>query len=86
VPKTAVLPHFETFGNRWIESAHQAAPALTLLGIDERSAAVWEPAGSRWLAVGPGGVTVIRGEKARRFESGSEVPGLRQPARMLPKQ
>ena len=84
LPKTAVLPHFDTFGNRWIESAQAAAPGLCLLGIDERSAAVWD--GAKWLAAGPGGVTVINGTKVARFASGQAVTGLRRPARMLPKQ
>lgn len=84
VPKTAVLPHFDTFGQRWIESARAAAPGLGLLGIDERSAAVWE--GSRWVAAGPGAVTVVKGTKTTRFTSGQEVSGLRRPASMLPKQ
>ena len=82
VPATAVLPHFETFGHRWIDSAREAAPELTLLGVDERSAAVWQDGG--WMARGPGAVTVARGAKTTRFESGAEVKGLRQPVRMLP--
>jgi cyanophycinase len=84
--KTAVLPHYDTFGSRWIESAQEAAPELTLLGVDERSAAVWKPEEGRWFAAGPGAITVVRGRTARRFESGREVAGLRQPARMLPRQ
>lgn len=84
VAKTAVMPHFDTFGERWIESAQAAAPELCLLGVDERSAAVWD--GARWLAAGPGAVTVIKGAKVMRFVSGEEVSGLRRPARMLPKQ
>jgi cyanophycinase len=84
VPKTAVLPHFDTFGHRWIESAQDAAPDLRLLGIDERSAAVWD--GTRWLAAGPGAVTVVNGTKVARFASGEVVSGLHRPARMLPKQ
>ncbi|HEY6875776.1 MAG TPA: Type 1 glutamine amidotransferase-like domain-containing protein [Candidatus Dormibacteraeota bacterium] len=83
VPRTAVLPHFETFGHRWIDSAREAAPDLTLLGIDERSAAVWQD--GVWRAVGPGAVTVVRGARTARFESGSEVKGLSQPARILRK-
>jgi cyanophycinase len=79
VPRTAVLPHFETFGHKWIDSAQAAAPELTLLGVDERSAAVWTD--GRWRAAGPGVVTVIKGEKVRRFESGVEIAGLAQPAR-----
>jgi cyanophycinase len=81
--KTAVLPHFDTFGHRWVESAQAADPGLCLLGIDERSAAVWD--GARWMAAGPGAVTVVNRTKVARFTSGQEVSGLRRPARMLPK-
>jgi hypothetical protein len=79
-----VLPHFDTFGQRWIESAQRELPGATLLGIDERSAAVWQA--ETWRAMGPGVVTVIKGKKVTRFESGREVTGLRAPARMLPSQ
>jgi len=82
--RTAVLPHFDTFGHRWAESAQAAAPGLTLLGVDERSAAVWRE--GTWRAMGPGSVTVIKGAKVGRFASGQEVIGLRAPARMLPSQ
>jgi len=78
---TAVLPHFDAFGSRWVESAQAAAPELTLLGIDERSAAVWRD--GTWRAMGPGAVTVIKGTKVRRFESSQEIVGLRSPARRL---
>ncbi len=84
VPKTAVLPHFDTFGERWIESAQRELPGVTLLGIDERSAAVWDNGG--WRAMGPGGVTVIKGDRRSRFESGAEVTGLPSPARTIPRQ
>jgi len=83
VGKTAVLPHFDTFGNRWVESAQEAASDLCLLGIDERSAAVWD--GSKWLAASRGAVTVITRAKVKRFASGEVVLGLRRPASMLPK-
>lgn len=81
VPKTAVLPHFDTFGERWIESAQEAAPRLTLLGIDERSAAIWD-AGT-WRAAGPGGVTVIKGKRISRFLTGEEVKGVNAPVSLL---
>jgi hypothetical protein len=81
VADTAVLPHFETFGHRWVESAEQALPGATLLGIDERSAAVWRDA--RWHAMGPGVVTLIKAGKSTRFEPGREITGLRAPARIL---
>jgi len=82
--ETAVLPHYDAFGSRWVESAQAAAPELTLLGVDERSAAVWRD--GTWRAMGPGGVTVFKGKRVRRFESGQERCGLRSPARRLPPQ
>ena len=82
LPKTAALPHFDTFGNRWVESAQAAAPGLTLLGVDERSAALWMK--DEWRAAGPGAVTVIKNSKVARFASGEKVMGLQAPVRMLP--
>jgi cyanophycinase len=81
VPATAVLPHFDTFGHKWIESARAAAPGLTLLGVDERSAAVWTD--GTWRAAGPGVVNVVKGARVMRFESGTEIAGLRQPVSRL---
>ncbi len=80
VPDSAVLPHFDTFGERWIESAQRELPGVTLIGIDERSAAVWQD--GRWRAMGPGNVTVIK-KDTTTFPSGSEITGLPQPARRL---
>ena len=82
VPDTALLPHFDTFGHRWVESAQRALPGVTLLGIDERSAAVWVD--GAWRAAGPGSVSVIRGSKIEQFRSGTKIIGLGQPLRMLP--
>jgi cyanophycinase len=82
VPGTAVLPHYDTFGRRWIESAQRELPGVTLLGIDERSAAVW--AEGAWQAAGPGVVTVIKGSAVEQFKSGTKISGLENPIRMLP--
>ncbi len=78
VPGVAVLPHFETFGHRWVESAEAASPrdGVVLLGIDERSAAVWQ--NGEWRAYGPGAVTMIA-DATQRFASGSIVDGLPRP-------
>jgi cyanophycinase-like exopeptidase len=79
VPRVAVVPHFETFGHRWVTSALAAAerPDLVLPGIDERTAAVWH--GGTWHALGDGGVTVITAEGQRRFDAGSEIEGIPPP-------
>ena len=76
LPGVAVLPHFETFGHRWIASARDALPEATLLGIDERSAAVWR-AGT-WRALGPGAVTVIRRGERTSVHDG-EIDALLSP-------
>lgn len=81
VADVAVLPHFDTFGHRWIESARRELPGVTLLGIDERSAATWRH--GTWTAQGPGAVTVIKGSATASFRSGARIAGLAQPARML---
>jgi cyanophycinase len=79
VPGVAVLPHFETFGHRWVESAQAAAPSddVVLLGVDERSAAMWRD--GTWRAYGPGGVTVITGSTTERFDAGNTIDGLPSP-------
>jgi cyanophycinase-like exopeptidase len=79
VPGIAVLPHFDTFGHRWVDSALAAAPRddVVLLGVDERSAAVWQD--GIWRGYGPGGVTVIAVGERRRFGSG-EIEGLPAPS------
>jgi len=77
VPRTAVLPHYDTFGQRWIASAREAAPDLILLGLDERTAAVWDGA---WHTAGAGAVTLIVEGDARSFEAGARIEGLPEPA------
>ncbi len=78
VPDCALLPHFDSFGERWIPSAQQALVAeVTLVGVDERSAAVWRD--GTWTAMGPGGVTVVRGNQRTRFSAGEAARGIAQP-------
>ena len=79
VTGVAVIPHFETFGGGWVGSARERAPhdAVVLLGLDERTAAVWTK--GAWRAMGPGSVTVIRGDASATFASGDRIEGLPVP-------
>ena len=79
VPGVAVLPHFETFGHRWVQSAERAAPRsdVVLLGVGERTAALHVD--GAWRALGDGGVTVIAGGQRRRFVSGEPLEGVPEP-------
>jgi len=80
VPGVAVLPHYERFGRRWAESEIVDAPSgLVLLGLDEKTAAVWD--GARWTAQGAGSVTL----GGRSFGDGAAVAGLPQPRAQEPR-
>jgi hypothetical protein len=72
-----------TFGERWIVSAQRAlGEATPLLGVEERSAALWR-AGA-WSAAGPGAVTVVIGDRRTRFASGETIAGIPAPAASMP--
>jgi cyanophycinase len=80
LPRVAVLPHFDDFGERWIDSATAVLVGrdATLLGIDARSAAVWVD--GTWRAMGRGAVTVIDAHGGRRrFGPGETIAGLAAP-------
>lgn len=84
VPELGVIPHYETFGHEWRASAEADRPSgsFVLLGIDERSAAVWRE--GRWTAAGPGRVLVIRPDGDTSFDSGAHIQGLPQPRGVEP--
>ncbi len=70
-PVDAVLPHFNGFGASWVSSALAGLEGdPVLLGLDERSAALWE--GGSWTATGP--VTVVRRAGRQAFEAGAALP------------
>ena len=79
VPGCAVLPHYDTFGERWIPSAQRLLGVETLLvGIDERTAAL--RSGGDWRVTGAGGVTLVRGAERTTVASGGVIDGLPAPA------
>ena len=79
VPGVAVVPHFDTFGQRWVGPSLDAAPHddAILLGLDERTAAVFIDGG--WRAEGAGSVSVITRARRDGFGSGQQIRGLPPP-------
>jgi cyanophycinase len=73
VPRVAVAPHFETFGHRWVDSVLAEPPAedVVVVGIDERSAALWD--GRAWTARGAGHITVATRRDRAVYQSGTPV-------------
>jgi cyanophycinase len=74
LPRVAVAPHFDTFGQHWVDSVLREPPAddVVIVGIDERSAAVWD--GEAWAARGPGAVTVITRNDRQVYASRRQIP------------
>lgn len=76
VPRAVVVPHYERFGTRW--SFEEEESGQVVLGIDERTAAVWD--GSGWRAEGAGSVTVIGPGGGRNvYPAGSRCEGIPVP-------
>ena len=72
----AVLPHHDTFGAKWYPSARAALPDAVLIGVDERTCALWEAGivampGRRWrspcTSLGGDAVRVGVGSRSRGF-------------------
>ncbi|MFN2568862.1 MAG: Type 1 glutamine amidotransferase-like domain-containing protein, partial [Candidatus Dormibacteria bacterium] len=84
IPGCAVIPHFDTFGEGWVSSAqHQATGARPiLLGLDERTAALWDH--GRWRVEGTGHVTVIAGSSRRVHAAGDTLDDLPDPTDEVP--
>jgi hypothetical protein len=79
VPNVAVIPHFDTFGGPWAEGSLAGRPNedAVLVGVDERSAALWQD--GAWRAYGPGSITVFTGDARTRYEAGEAIEGIPQP-------
>jgi len=73
LPRVAVAPHFETFGHQWVDSVLAEPPAedVLIVGIDARSAAVWD--GRAWTARGPGRITLITQHDRNVYQPGTRV-------------
>jgi cyanophycinase len=74
VPGVVVVPHYEASGHRW---RIELPPDAILLGLDERTAALWD--GREWRVSGPGRVTVVVGRQRAVFASGEAVAELPAP-------
>jgi cyanophycinase len=77
VANACVLPHHNTFGQRWAARLTERLPSAWLLGIDEETGLLDESDGPRWRVYGRGGVTLYRGGQAQTFPAGTAFSLLR---------
>lgn len=76
--RTAVVPHLDEFGERWLRRLEPPRDDAVLLGLDTRTAAIWRPR-IGWRAIGPGRVAVIGGGERRDVTAGDRPTGLPRP-------
>ncbi len=62
ISNACVLPHHNTFGRGWAPRLQKALPHVLLIGIDEQTGMLGDPAGS-WTVWGAGQVTLYRGSE-----------------------
>ncbi|HEY3110911.1 MAG TPA: Type 1 glutamine amidotransferase-like domain-containing protein, partial [Chloroflexota bacterium] len=74
LPGVVVVPHYQASGQRW---QIELPPDAVLLGLDERTAALWD--GREWRASGPGRVSLVAGVERRVFAGGETIAGLPRP-------
>lgn len=76
LPGCCVLPHHNTFGQRWAPRLSVLLPHVTLLGIDERTGMLddGDDAGQRtWQVYGQGSVTIYRQGQPTVITSGKTL-------------
>lgn len=68
-----VLPHHDTFGQRWAPRLSSLLPQAVLVGIDERTGLINDGPEGTWTVYGQGSVTLYRHGQAQRVASGTTV-------------
>ncbi len=67
-----ILPHHDTFGQAWASRLTQLLPDSNLVGIDEETGVVFDPADHHGRVLGKGRMTVYRHDQIRTFGPNQE--------------
>ena len=68
---SCVLPHHNTFGQKWASRLLTEQPELLLIGIDEETGMLDEGDTSMWRVYGKGSITLYQNKDVHRLLSGS---------------
>lgn len=76
VPNACVLPHHNTFGQRWAAGVRELLPQSLLIGIDEGTGMMDDGPDGSWSVYGVGGVTLYDPDKSnpRLWLAGTQAP------------
>ena len=76
LPNTCVLPHHNTFGQRWARQLTRLLPEAVLLGIDERTGMLDDSSSNErevsWHVYGQGSVSIYRHGQPIVYPSGQQ--------------
>ncbi|MBC8161389.1 MAG: Type 1 glutamine amidotransferase-like domain-containing protein [Roseiflexaceae bacterium] len=72
VPNACVLPHHNTFGKGWAHKLSALLPAVTLVGIDERTGMISAGTGDErsWSCYGQGAITLYQHGQVQVYAAG----------------
>ena len=67
IQNACILPHYDTFGVKWLQNLEKMLPETVLIGIDEETGMINDGSKGAWNIYGKGAVTLHRSGRARRF-------------------
>jgi len=70
LPDSLVIPHFNTFGKKWVGSIPDLPAGVVQIGIDERTAAINDGEHGAWNVYGDGSVTITRSDVVLTIQTG----------------
>ena len=72
VPGSCVLPHYNTFGQKWATRLSSELPDTLLIGIDEETGMLGVGEDTTWRVYGKGLVTLYNDNEVRCFKPGND--------------
>jgi cyanophycinase len=73
LPGGCVLPHHNTFGNRWVLPLGRLLPGVHLLGIDEETGLLNDGPAGEWTVYGKGAVNIYGPKGLRTYRHGQRL-------------
>ena len=71
VPRTCILPHFNTFGKTWVSRLLDLLPGDVLIGLDERTGILSADTPAAWRVLGQGAATLYYQGKPAVYQPGA---------------
>jgi cyanophycinase len=74
LPGICIVPHHDSFGNKWYRKLNRLLPGVTLVGIDEETGIIDDAPDGFWNIYGKGGVTIYSDSNILTYQPGKSVP------------